>query len=154
MSKTQTSLIDSLTERGYRLTPQRELLLSVLGKSDKHLDAETLLARVRRVYPRVNKSVVYRNLELLTALGLISSVDFGHGRVEYEVHHHPHHHHLVCRTCRRMIEISSDAFSTLQQQLADRYGFIAELDHLALFGLCQNCQATASSQHAHHPHTL
>jgi Fur family ferric uptake transcriptional regulator len=154
MKTKRVDLIDSLTERGYRLTPQRELLLSLLGGTDKHLSAETLLARVRKVYPRVNKSVVYRNLELLTELGLVSCVNFGSGRVEYEVHRHPHHHHLVCRNCHHMIEINSDTFAALQQQLTDRYGFIADMDHFALFGLCRNCQSKSPAQHSHHPHPL
>jgi Fur family transcriptional regulator, ferric uptake regulator len=154
MKKSHPDLINSLTERGYRLTPQRELLLSVLGDTAKHLSAEALLERVRQVYPRVNKSVVYRNLELLTQLGLISCVDLGQGRVEYEVHRHPHHHHLVCRNCRHVIEVSSEAFTALQQRLLDQYGFAADMDHLAIFGLCRNCQTKAAAHNSHHPHAL
>ncbi len=158
MKTKHSDLIDSLTTRGYRLTPQRELLLSMLSETDTHLSADTLLTRVRKVYPRVNKSVVYRNLELLTELGLVSRVDFGGGHVEYEVHRHPHHHHLVCRNCHHMIGISSDTFADLQRQLADRYGFSADMDHLALFGLCHDCQASepanAHAQRSHHPHAL
>lgn len=154
MKTKHSDLVQSLTARGYRLTPQRELLLSMLCETDKHLSADTLLARARKVYPRVNKSVVYRNLELLTELGLISCVDFGRGHVEYEVHHHPHHHHLVCRKCRQLIEVNSEVFAKLQRQLADCYGFITDMDHLALFGLCRDCQAGSPVQLSHHPHTL
>ncbi len=136
------------------MTPQRELMLSLLGGSDKHLSADKLLMGVRKVYPRVNKSVVYRNLELLTELGLVSCVDFGNGRVEYEVHRHPHHHHLVCRNCRHTIMINSDTFAELQKQLSDHYHFIADMDHLALFGLCHACQTKAQAQQGHHPHPL
>ena len=149
-----TGLSAELKERGFRLTPQREMLLTALHASDKHLDAETLLRRVRKAYPRANKSVVYRNLELLAQLGLISCVDFGHGRVEYEVHRHPHHHHLVCRRCGDMIEISSNAFARLQQQLLKDYGFKADMDHLAIFGVCKGCSGEASPHNEHHPHTL
>jgi Fur family transcriptional regulator, ferric uptake regulator len=149
-----TGLIEGLRERGYRMTPQRELLLSALNASAKHLDADALLRRVRKTYPRANKSVVYRNLELLTQLGLISCVDFGHGRVEYEVHRHPHHHHLVCRHCGSMIEVSSGAFAHLQQQLLKEYGFEADMDHLAIFGVCKICGWKVSPLNEHHPHAL
>ena len=154
MKKDHPDLVRSLTERGYRLTPQRELLLTVLGESDKHLDAETLLKRVREVYPRVNKSVVYRNLDLLSELGLVSCMDFGQGRVEYEVHRHPHHHHLVCRRCGHMLEIRSDTFAQLQQQLLEDFGFSADMDHLAIFGVCRACRRKADPHHEHHPHAL
>ncbi len=154
LTKIRTDLLARLVELGYRVTPQRELLLSALGQADKHLSAETLLERVRAVYPRVNKSVVYRNLELLAQLGLISCMDFGQGHVEYEVHHHPHHHHLVCRNCRAMLEIDGDAFADIQRQLLERYGFAAEMDHLALFGLCRKCREKMPVQISHHPHSL
>ena len=154
MREAEAKLVGELKGRGYRLTPQRELLLSVLEGSRKHLNAETLLERVHKVYPRANKSVVYRNLELLAELGLVSCVDFGHGRVEYEVHRHPHHHHLICRHCGRMLEVRSGAFAQLQQQLHQDYGFNADMDHLPIFGLCRACSEKADPRHEHHPHAL
>lgn len=154
MNTTRQDLRRGLAQLGYRMTSQRELLLEVLGSTGGHLNAETLLRRVRKVYPRVNKSVVYRNLELLAQLGLISCVDLGQGRVEYEVHRHPHHHHLVCRNCHRVIEISSDAFPALQQRLQDEFDFTAELDHLAIFGLCSDCRGKPALPGSHHPHAL
>jgi Fur family ferric uptake transcriptional regulator len=154
MTDTYTRLVEDLSAHGYHLTPQRELLLAALSKSDKHLSADVLLQRVRRSYPRINKSVVYRNLELLAQLGLISCVDLGQGRVEYEVHRHPHHHHLVCRNCKHVTEISSQAFAALQRLLQDQHGFVADMDHLAIFGLCHACQGKAASHQGHHPHSL
>ena len=152
---TQASqLVAELKQRGYRLTPQREMLLSALSASGKHHSAEELLTRVRRAYPRVNQSVVYRNLDLLAQLGLISQVDLGHGRIEYEVHHHPHHHHLVCRHCGRVMAVSSDAFAALQQQLQREHGFNADMDHLAIYGLCAPCNDKTTADNEHHPHAL
>jgi Fur family transcriptional regulator, ferric uptake regulator len=154
MSKNSLELSDNLRQRGYRLTPQRELLLSILGANDKHVCADALLQRVHEVYPRANKSVVYRNLDLLAELGMISRVDLGQGRVEYEVHRHPHHHHLVCRHCGRVTEINSGAFAALQQQLLEQHDFVADMDHLAIFGLCRACRKKADAQRGHHPHAL
>jgi Fur family ferric uptake transcriptional regulator len=154
MSKQHSDMVEQLQARGYRLTPQREIVLSALGESDKHISAEELLLRVRQVYPRVNKSVVYRNLDLLARLGLISCVNLGQGRVEYEIHQHPHHHHLVCRHCRGVIEISSDAFVAVQHKLLEQYGFEADMDHLAIFGLCRKCKTKRNAHTGHHPHAL
>jgi Fur family transcriptional regulator, ferric uptake regulator len=147
-------LVAELKQRGYRLTPQREMLFTALAASGKHHSAEELLKRVRRAYPRVNQSVVYRNLDLLSQLGLISRVDLGRGRIEYEVHHHPHHHHLVCRHCGRAMEVSSDAFAALQQQLLREHGFNADMDHLAIYGLCASCSTKTTPDNEHHPHSL
>ncbi|MCL5995654.1 MAG: transcriptional repressor [Chloroflexi bacterium] len=154
MKKQYLALVEQLEAHGYRLTPQREIVLSILSETDKHVSAETLLLRVRQVYSRANKSVVYRNLDLLAQLGLISCVDLGQGRVEYEVHRHPHHHHLVCRHCKQVIEVSANAFAALQRELLERHGFAADMDHLAIFGLCRKCQSQQAAHSGHHPHAL
>ena len=154
MSQPQFEVIQRLKEYGYRLTPQREIMLSVLAKNNKHLSAEEVLRRVRRTYPYLNKSVVYRNLELLTELGLVSQTNLGQGAIEFELHQHPHHHHIVCRHCHHSAEVAPELFGGLELELRKRYGFAADLDHLAIFGLCRKCQSSKKSQRGHHPHTL
>ncbi|HYA44060.1 MAG TPA: Fur family transcriptional regulator [Acidimicrobiales bacterium] len=144
--------MEALQKYGCRVTQQRLTVLSVLAQSPKHLTADQVLQRARRVYPLLNKSVVYRNLELLTGLGLVSRTDLGQGRVEYELHRHPHHHHLVCRRCHRTIEAVPETFAALGEELTGRYGFAADLDHLAIFGLCRRCRSRKSLPRAHHPH--
>jgi len=145
-------LIERLRRYGSRVTRQRLLVLSVLAQNHKHLTADQVLQRTRRAFPALNKSVVYRNLELLTDLGLVSRTDLGQGHVEYELHRHPHHHHLVCRRCRRAVEVLPDALGALGQELAERYGFAADLDHLAIFGVCRRCGSQKTLRRAHHPH--
>ena len=73
----------ALRELGYRLTPQRMLILAALRDSDDHISAEEIHARVRAKYPHVNISTVYRTLELLKSLGLVTETDLGEGRVRY-----------------------------------------------------------------------
>src|SRR4051794_27031913 len=108
-------LVQLIRDAGHRLTPQRESVLAVIAESDGHLTAEEVLARVRARYPYLNKSAVYRSLDLLTDLSLITQTDLGHGRVEYELHRHPHHHHLVCRHCQNVQQIDHTAFQVLQR---------------------------------------
>jgi Fur family ferric uptake transcriptional regulator len=145
-------LVQSLRQSGHRLTPQRESVLAVIAESDRHLTAEEILARVRERYPYLNKSAVYRSLELLTQLSLINQTDLGHGRVEYELHRHPHHHHLVCRHCKHIQQIEHSVLHTLQKKLANEFGFHADLDHFAIFGTCRKCQTRASKVSKRHSH--
>lgn len=137
-----TALIENLRKQGHRLTPQREMILAVICERDCHLTADEILQRVRKRYPYINKSAVYRTLDLLARLGLVNPTDFGQGRVEYEIHRHPHHHHLLCRNCRQMVEVDERIFASLEKSLRTDYGFIADLDHFAIFGLCRKCQKT------------
>ena len=143
-----TEFVNQLRERGHRLTPQREMILAVICDSACHLTADQILKRVRKRYPYINKSAVYRTLDLLARLSLVNPTDFGQGRVEYEIHQHPHHHHLLCRNCRQMVEVDERVLGSLEQTLRIDYGFIADLDHFAIYGLCRKCSAKPEkSQH-------
>ncbi len=132
-------LVKTLRRAGYRVTPQRESVLSVLGECGGHVTAEQVLARVRERYPYLNKSAVYRSLDLLADLSLVTVTDLGQGRVEYELHNHPHHHHLICRGCGKIVQVDNRCFSTLEKGLRQNYGFEADLTHFAVFGRCHNC---------------
>ena len=147
----QVELIKSLRASGHRLTPQRESVLTVVAEAKGHLTAEEILERVRRRYPYLNKSAVYRNLELLTALGLLTVTDLGHGHVEYELFRQPHHH-LVCQNCKHVEQVDHTIFSDLQRRLEKEYGFQPALDHFAIFGTCSKCQAEAAASGKAHAH--
>lgn len=144
-------LINSIRATGHRLTPQRESVLSVIVENQGHLTAEEILARVRERYPFLNKSAVYRNLDLLTELGLITVIDVGHGHVEYELQQHPQHHHLICRHCKSVQQIDHAAFHALERKLENEFEFQADLDHFAIFGTCGKCskKKNKEKQHAH-----
>jgi Fur family ferric uptake transcriptional regulator len=152
MSHHHLELVQSLRQSGHRLTPQRESVLAVICDNEGHLTAEEILADVRKRYPYLNKSAVYRSLDLLSDLGLITQTDLGHGRVEYELHRHPHHHHLVCRRCKREEQIEHKVFNELQQHLEKEFGFKPDLDHFAIFGTCRKCQARAAKINKQHSH--
>jgi Fur family ferric uptake transcriptional regulator len=133
-------MVKTLRASGHRLTPQRESVLAVMSESEAHLTADEILRRVRTRYPYLNKSAVYRSLDLLTQIGLVTQTDLGQGRAQYELHQHPHHHHLICRNCGAVSQVDHGSFQPLEKRLRRRYGFHADLDHFAVFGLCRKCQ--------------
>lgn len=131
--------VDTLRRRGFRLTPQRQVVLSVLEGSEGHLSATEIFERVRAVNTRINISTIYRNLELLKDLGLITVTDLGEGRLHYHYREMGHHHHLICEKCGRVTELSESLFQPLKRELERRYHFKADLSHLAIFGRCHRC---------------
>jgi Fur family ferric uptake transcriptional regulator len=133
-------ITDRLREKGYRLTPQRRLILSAIEGSDEHISAEEIYARVTPEYPDVNISTVYRTLELLKKLGLVYEIDLGEGRVRYHAEGSGHHHHLVCQECGRVIDIKETSLSSLRDILLRDYDFRAELKHVGIFGVCGACR--------------
>ena len=132
-------LISQLSEQGYRLTPQRMLVLSAIANSDHHISAEEIYAQVVAKYPYVNISTVYRTLDLLKRLDLVTETDLGGGRVRYHPVDKGHHHHLVCQECGAIIDLDESVLSSLQSHLLREYKFSADLRHLAIFGRCANC---------------
>jgi Fur family ferric uptake transcriptional regulator len=130
----------TLKEKGYRLTPQRIMVLDALHSVDSHISAEEIYAKVKAKYPYANISTVYRTLELLKELGLVTEIDLDDGRVRYHLAEKGHHHHLVCSKCGSVIDLPESSLLKLTQALARDYQFQADLRHLAIFGLCANCQ--------------
>ena len=132
-------IIKKLTEHEYRLTPQRVMIVSAIENSDGHISAEEIYAQVAAKYPQVNVSTVYRTLELLKQLGLVTETDFGEGRVRYHPAGKGHHHHLVCTGCGTVIDLDESLLSSLEGRLLKEYKFSADLKHLAIRGRCARC---------------
>jgi Fur family ferric uptake transcriptional regulator len=137
--KQDGDLISKLSEQGYRLTPQRMMVLSAIENSNDHISAEEIYAQVVAKYPHVNISTVYRTLELLNRLGLVTETDLGGGRVRYHPAGKGHHHHLVCHECGKVIDLDETVLYPLKKVLLREYKFSADLRHLAIFGRCADC---------------
>ena len=133
------AIVRKLAEQGYRLTPQRIMVISAIEDSDGHISAEEIYAQVIAKYPQVNISTVYRTLELLKRLGLVTETDLGEGRVRYHPAGKGHHHHLVCQQCGAIIDLDESILSDLKSALLREYQFSADLRHLAIFGRCVKC---------------
>jgi Fur family ferric uptake transcriptional regulator len=131
---------EALRDLGYRLTPQRQLILTALQEGNDHISAEEIHARILDKYPHVNISTVYRTLELLKNLDLVTETDLGSGRFRYHPAEKGHHHHLICEKCGATIETTESPFLTLRRTLLKEYRFRANISHLAIFGRCTKCE--------------
>ena len=128
-----------LRSRGYRLTPQRQLVLEAVGELG-HATPEDIATAVRRTASGVNISTVYRTLELLEGLGLVQHTHLGHGAPTYSVSTDDDHVHLVCRECGDVQEAEADLLSEAVKRLAEERGFDLDVGHVALFGTCARCR--------------
>ena len=134
-----THLIEDIRRRGYRMTPQREMILDAIHE-EGHITADEIYQRVRAKSSAINLATVYRTLEMLKQLSIVTAIDTGGGCVHYELAGEQPHHHLVCEACGETVELDCDVLLPLEQELCKRYGFQMNLNHLALFGLCPQCQ--------------
>ena len=134
-----TALHDELRAQGYRLTPQRQLVLEAVT-SLGHATPEEVADAVQKTARGVNISTVYRTLELLEQLGLVSHTHLGHGAPTYHSADDADHVHLVCRECGVVSETTPDVVSEVVDRLVAEEGFQADVRHLAIFGTCRPCR--------------
>jgi Fur family transcriptional regulator, ferric uptake regulator len=136
--ETETAVV--LRDAGQKITPQRMLILSTLRHASEHLTAPLILDAVRRSYPYVDASTVYRTLGSAAQLGLVSETDMGAGDTQFEWIGKDRHHHLICRSCGRVSALDNSYLDGLATVLHDEVGFQADLGHFAIFGLCRDCR--------------
>jgi Fur family ferric uptake transcriptional regulator len=137
MSHDQAECADRIREQGYRVTPQRLLLLDAVCEGEGHTAFDEIYERMQKKAPGINRATVYRSLDFLCELGLIYAAEIG-GQTVYEIASKSHHH-LVCRRCGAVTELGTYHFEELANHLLEEHGFKAELEHLAITGICSKC---------------
>ena len=130
---------DTLRAGGYRVTPQRQLVLEAVAKLE-HATPEEICGEVRQTARGVNVSTVYRTLELLEQLGLVKHTHIHHGAPSYHLADDAGHVHLVCRHCEQFIQVDQAAVGPLVAALEQSQGFQTDVGHLTVFGLCADCR--------------
>ena len=133
-----------LRAKGYRLTPQRELVLRAVEKLG-HATPDEVLQEVHAESAAVNISTIYRNLELLEELGLVRHSHLTDRAPTYHSTSLPQHVHLVCRRCHRIIDAAPADVEPLTRRLEAEHGFRTDVGHLTVFGTCQECTAALDS---------
>ena len=145
-----SSLAELLHAHGSRFTPQRQIVIEQVLATRGHIVPEAVYAEVSRRFPSINRSTVYRTLQLLEQMGLISHAHVEEGSTRYHRAEDPAHMHLVCTACGRLEEIEDLSIGNpLRDALVERYGFESDLTHLAIAGRCRGC-ATPSGHAAGH----
>ncbi len=130
---------DRLRARGLRWTPQRATFLTVLARTDGHVTGSQLVERCRELDPATTPSTVYRTLDVLEELGVVSHSHGLGGREEFHVLPALDHGHLACRVCGGTAELTTADAAPLLDRLRRDKGFQPDLDHLIVVGRCRGC---------------
>ena len=135
----EEQMVQTLKEYGHRPTPQRLMILSAVRHSQDHVTAAEVLDQVKESYSFIDLSTVYRTLDLLKQMRLVSETDMGSGTYAYEWLGQERHHHLICNGCDRIELLDDEFLRSLGANISESYGFEADIDHVALFGRCRDC---------------
>ncbi len=136
-------MVEALKESGHRPTPQRLMILSAVRHAGGHVTASEVLRKVKRSYSFIDMSTVYRTLEMLKRMCLVSETHMGGDQHSYEWIDQVSHHHLICEQCDRVVELDDRFVGALSSEIHETYGFDAHIHHLALFGSCRECLQTS-----------
>lgn len=143
-----TRRTDEIAERarafGKRMTVQRRLVLDALARASHHITAEEIAARIRRQHPQIDPSTVYRNLEALEELGYVTHTHFEDRVTRWHRADAERHGHLVCRSCGAESEVPMALLEPLARRLRAEHGFVADLAHSAVVGICRACASVSS----------
>ena len=132
-----------LRARGLRWTSQRRVLLDVLAGVHGHVTGAELVERSRAIDPATTPSTVYRTLDVLEELGVVSHSHGPGGRQEFHVNRAADHGHLLCSSCGRTWELAQAEVEPLVDQLRAARGFAVDVDHLTIEGRCAACRGAA-----------
>ncbi len=131
-----------LKNKGMKYTEQRAIILQILSNIDDHLNAEEVLDIVKEKYPdqKIGIATVYRTLNFLEEVNLISSLSFGKEGKKYEGNTSTHHDHIICTSCDKIVEFLDDEIEKKQEEIAFQKGFKITKHTMQIFGFCAECQ--------------
>jgi len=132
-----------------RWTVPREAILEFLSRSPKHMSVKEIYASLYKSYPGMGLTTVYRTLELLAKMGLITKLTLGDGQSRYEFksgEKKDHHHHLICTKCGKIIDYTEfldeelELVRKTEERLAKKYDFKIFDHNIEFLGVCNKCQ--------------
>lgn len=135
-------LAGELRNRGYRVTPQRAVILETVAHMDGHPSVRQVHQRACARLPGLNLATVYRAFDVLQKAGLVDFFSTGAGLDRYALRDPAHPHgHLVCRACGQVLKFNPQLTDRLEATLKMKHGFHLDPSHITLTGLCAACAA-------------
>ncbi len=136
---------EKLKNVGLKATGPRLKVLQIFHASEqRHLTAEDVHRRMIDARSDVGLATVYRVLNQLTEVGILSRNVFELGSAVYELHQDQHHDHLICLECGRVDEFSDEVIEERQRSIAASSGYALAQHQLALYGYCPKCRERES----------
>ncbi len=144
---TEKKIASILKQRGYKITPQRRAVMSVIARNRSHLTPAAVYDRVCKRYPGIGLVTIYRTLELLARLGFICEVHAGDNGRSYLLRRSSgHHHHLICSDCSKVVDFTDCDLGKVEDRLARQTGFKIDSHLVEFVGRCRECLEGASEE--------
>jgi Fur family ferric uptake transcriptional regulator len=130
---------EQMRAHGRRMTSQRQRVVDAVARLAHATPEEVVSAVAHDDGPRLAPSTVYRALEALEALGVVSHTHLDHRAPSYHLADHADHIHLVCRNCGRVEQCPRELADSFVGNVLRDKGFVADVTHMAIHGRCSSC---------------
>ena len=146
MRSDERELLGRLRSARLRVTGPRLAVLSALQGEGQHLDAQAIADRVRERLGTLSTQSVYDNLNALVDAGLVRRIQPAGHPARYEGRVNDNHHHVVCRGCGLTADVDCAVGYAPCLDPSNDHGFLVEEAEVTFWGLCPQCQHTATTQ--------
>jgi len=134
-------ILKSLKEKGFRLTKIRKFMLDFLLNSKTPLCAREIQEKFFKLNMRINKTTIYRDLDLLKKEGIVREVQLRDNVMRYEITPENHHHHLICLNCKKIDEVILEGDLEKEEKIILKTKKFNVLYHsLEFYGVCSECK--------------
>ena len=121
---------------------QREAVLQVVRQMCTHPTAEEVYRQVLVQCPNISLATVYRNLNLLSEMGVIKKLPLPERADRFD-RRVDHHYHVFCAGCGQLFDAGVEYFHQIDETIAQKTGCIIQGHDIVFQGICKNCQMKA-----------
>jgi Fur family transcriptional regulator, ferric uptake regulator len=134
-----------LAQHGYRLTAPRAAVVETILRHERPFTAEQLVAELTEAHASIGRATVYRTLEILAAVDVLTRLIQADGRPAYLLGLPGHRHHLVCSACGAAVAFTRCPVDQLVSELTRDTDFAIHDHLLEVFGVCPTCQEASTA---------
>lgn len=132
-------MLSKIQEKGTRLTSHRLAFLRLISVSEGHPNATELYEKLRVQFPTISLATIYKTLALLKEKGEVWEIDL-HNDNHYDGNKPYPHPHLICINCKRIMDGEDvPSLQTINEEIAEKYGFQVQKQQLIFYGVCSKC---------------
>jgi Fur family peroxide stress response transcriptional regulator len=131
--------VASLRGEGFRITPQRIAIVEYLLKTEDHPSAEHIHKTIKKKYPMMSLSTVYKTLDLLKGKKLVNEIEV-EGEARFDAHT-DEHINLVCMNCGKIDDVDEDSLKVIQNRVAKKSKYLIVKSSFEFSGYCSDCKS-------------
>lgn len=139
----EEKILSTIKVHHLRLTKTRRAILEMFFHQHAPLSVARILEELEKQVILVNKTTVYRELEMLQKIGIVQVLSLQDRKQYFELALRSHHHHLICLQCEEIedVDVSEAELLREERKVSREKRFMVLRHSLEFFGLCQHCQS-------------